>query len=90
MSLDFLGATEIGMDGYGIANIFSNLMSGTGGVLSSTGIKKPDSAQVVAECARLEDEKRKAEESAKQMKTIAIGVGVAALVGGGLLYKFRK
>jgi hypothetical protein len=89
--LDSLGATEIGIDGFDVAKMFGNLISGTGGILSAGGKKQDGNAQAVAERARLEEEKRKADESAKQMKTIAINVGAAALVGGGLLlYRGRK
>ncbi len=86
------GTTEIGIEGTDIAKMFGNILSGTGGVMSSaTGGKKADDSQAAAERKRLEEEKRKAEQSASTMKTALVVGGVAvAAIGGGFLLKSRK
>lgn len=84
--LDFLGAT-IGMEGMDIAKMFGGLLQGTGGLLSA-GQKKDDKG--AAEKLKLEEEKRKAEQSAATMKTALIAGGAVAVTALGVLLFKRK
>ena len=81
--LDYFGADDLlGFEAMDLAKMGTGLLSGFGGMFgggggggAATGAQAQN-AQAAADARRLEDEKRKAEQSANNMK-IALGVGGA-------------
>lgn len=81
-SLDMLGAEEIGFDWF-------SMVKGGANALSNLGSPKTDSKAIEMERLRLEEERRRAEQSAMQMKLFAGLAGVVA-VGLGIALIARK
>ena len=85
--LDFLGST-LGVEGMDIAKMFGGLLSGAGGMMAPG--KKDDKGDKAAaeKLKQLEEDKRKAEQSAGTLKT-GLKVGGALAVGAAGLYWFK-
>lgn len=81
-SLDMLGAEEIGFD-------WLSMVKGGANALSNMGGPKTDSKSIEIERLRLEEERRRAEQSAMQMKLFAGLAGIVA-VGFGVALIARK
>lgn len=81
--LDYLGTTEIGVEGTDIAKMFGGLLSGTGGILSGKKPAQGSDAAAAEALKQAEAAKKQAEASAARTKKIAIGVGGAAIVAAG-------
>lgn len=88
-SLDYFGVDElIGFEAMDLAKMGTGLLSGFGGMFgggggaAGAGGAQTQNAQVAAmERQKLEDDKRKAEQSANNMKiALGVGGGLAAVV----------